>query len=346
MHPSRIAVPLLVLTLSATSALSLAQDAAPATAPAVESKGGFPGITVDVAKRQVRVDCQTLDIEAPLEFFCVVSGTNEHESLLRSPIKPSHLHAALLMLGLEPGEPVKYSEARQAWTPPHGPPLHLYLEFEKDGKKQRYPAYRLMRDVKTKKPMPPMTWIFAGSRPLEDGTYAADATGYLVSVVNFNYTVIDIPKLASSANESLAWEIDRDLMPPNGTNATLVIEPAGVGDVAGAIAGGTATTATTTAPPADPSGQPGLSDVTADTKQIDALQRTWEAAVRPHDAALRQAAQAHYDVVNSMRREQQRLIDEADRIQRKIDELEKTYQDMTTPRPAALPPAEPEPTTP
>jgi hypothetical protein len=34
-----------------------------------------------------------------------------------------------------------------------------------------------------------------------------------------------------------------------------------------------------------------------------------------------------------MRREQQRLIDEADRIQRSIDELEKEYQDMTTPRP-------------
>ena len=56
------------------------------------------------------------------------------------------------------------------------------------------------------------------------------------------------------------------------------------------------------------------------------------------NAALREAAQAHYDVVNAMRREQQRLIDEADRIQRKIDELEKSYQDMTTPRPPAITP--------
>ena len=39
--------------------------------------------------------------------------------------------------------------------------------------------------------------------------------------------------------------------------------------------------------------------------------------------------------MTELRREQQRLIDEADRIQRTIDELDKEYQDMTTPRPEA-----------
>ena len=56
-----------------------------------------------------------------------------------------------------------------------------------------------MRDVKTKKTMPPVTWVFAGSRQMEDGTYAADTTGYTISVVNFDLTLIDIPELASSA---------------------------------------------------------------------------------------------------------------------------------------------------
>ena len=48
---------------------------------------------------------------------------------------------------------------------------------------------------------------------------------------------------------------------------------------------------------------------------------------------MREAAQAHYGVINELRHEQQRLIDEADRIQRTIDELEKAYADMTTPQP-------------
>jgi chromosome segregation ATPase len=63
------------------------------------------------------------------------------------------------------------------------------------------------------------------------------------------------------------------------------------------------------------------------------LRERWESKVAPHDKALREAAQAHYEVIESMRREQQRLIDEADRIQRAIDELQKQYQEMITPRP-------------
>ncbi|HEV7301488.1 MAG TPA: YdjY domain-containing protein [Tepidisphaeraceae bacterium] len=332
---------LLIVLLMSTGAIAQDVPPSPTTAPADQQQaGGFPGIAVDVAAKQVRVDCETLDVDAPLEFFCVVSGTNEHEAMLRSPIKPSHLHAALLMLGLQPGEPVRYSEATEKWIPPHGPPLTLFVEFEKNGKRQRYPAYRLLRNVKTKQPMPPTTWIFAGSRLLDDNSYAADATGYLVSIVNFNYTVIDIPMLASSANESLSWEINSDLMPPHATKATLVIEPAGAGDVAPPNGSGNADlgTTSTTQPTDDRNTGTRLSDVTVNAAEIDTLQSAWEAAVRPHHAALREAAQAHYDVINSMRREQQRLIDEADRIQRRIDELEKSYQDMTTPRPSAITP--------
>src|SRR5207244_6704989 len=113
--------------------------------------------------------------------------------VLRSKVRPSHLHAALLMLGLKPGEPVHFSEAMNKWLPPHGPPLQLSVQFEKEGKPVTLPASRLMRDLPGKREMPPTTWIFAGSRVMEDNSYAADKTGYLISVVNFDLTVIDIP---------------------------------------------------------------------------------------------------------------------------------------------------------
>jgi hypothetical protein len=327
----------IVLTLLCCVALfmssrpAFAQDAPPA--PPAEQRG-FPGVKIDAAAKKVVVDCQTLDITAPLEFLAVVSGTNEHESILRSPIKPSHLHAALLAIGLEPGEPVKYSEAAKKWLPPKGPPLHLTIEFDKDGTHQVYPAYRLMRDVKTKKEMPRTTWIFTGSRLLEDNTYAADATGYLVSVVNFDLTVIDTPQLASSANETLEWEINADLMPARGTKATLTIEPAGKVESPGpGVPPAVPPTVTTVAPATQSTAK--LSDVAIDVAKLDSLQAVWDAAVKPHGAALTEAAQAHYDVINAMRKEQQRLVDEADRIQRKIDDLEKQYQNMTTPHPPA-----------
>jgi len=278
--------------------------------------GHFPHIDVDVKNKQIHVDCEALHCEAPLEFFCVTAGGNEHESVIRTRAKPSQIHTALLMLGLQPGEPVKYSESARKWFPPHGPPLSISIEYTKDGKQYSMPAYKLMRDVSTKQSMPPLTWVFTGSRVMEDGTYAADVTSYVVSIVNFDLTLIDIPALASSANETLEWETNLDLMPPLGSPMTMIIEPAD--------------NHPTTAPTTDPAP---LSDVKIDQQKVDRLRQRWEQEVKPHADALRDAAQAQYEVITQLRREQQRLIDESDRIQRLIDELEGQYQQMTTPRP-------------
>src|SRR5439155_9662657 len=192
---------------------SIAQPEAPPPATTQPAVGRFPFLEVDARAKQVRVECEALRCENPLEFFLCVTGTNEYESVLRSKVRPSHLHAALLMLGLKPGEPVHFSESLGKWLPPHGPPLSLSVQFEKNGKPVTLPAWRLMREIKSKREMPPTTWIFAGSRTMENDRYAADATGYLVSIVNFDLTVIDTPKLASNANETLEWEASLDVMP-------------------------------------------------------------------------------------------------------------------------------------
>jgi len=323
----------LVLATLVLPACARAQAATttPTTAP---SGNKLPHVRVDVKSRQVRVDCEALAVDAPLEFFCVTNGTSEHESVIRSPAKPSHVHLALVMIGLAPGSPVHYSEATKQWLPPHGPPLQITMEYERDGKPMSVPAYRWMRDIKSKRPMVAMTWIFAGSRVMDDGNYAADVTGYVVSVVNFDLTLIDIPRLASNANESLQWERNADVMPPAGTKVTMLIEPAGADDAA--KPDGAPSTAPTTG---------SLTDVAADEPMIARLRQRWDKAVAPHGAALRDAAQTHYEVINLLRGEQLRIINEADKVQRLIDELEKNYQDLTTPRPepvdAAPMPGEP-----
>jgi hypothetical protein len=316
------------------------------TAAAKPKIGKFPHVTFDPASKQVRVEAEALAVEAPLEFFCVLNGTSEHESVIRSAAKPSDIHTALLAIGLKPGHPVSFSETLKKWSPPAGPPLQMTVEWDtKDGKHQSVPAYRLMRDVKTKKTMPALTWVFAGSRQMDDGTYAADTTGYTVSVVNFDLTLIDIPQLASNANETLEWERNPELAPPAGTKVTLLIEPAGNKAGGGAAAAPAASApaskqapaaATPQAPATPEAGSNGLSDVQLDEQRVKQLREYWLKAVRPHSNALREAAQAHYDVLTALRREQQRLIDEADRLQRAIDELEKEYQDLTTPHPAGI----------
>ena len=314
--------------------------AADADAPAPQQKvGKLPHIEFNPRTRQVRVECEMLAVNAPLEFFCCVKGFNDYEAMVRSEVKPSHLHTALLAIGLQPGQPIRFSEATQKWLPPQGPPLQISMEYEKNGKTIVDPAWRWMRDVKTRKPAPPFTWVFTGSRVLPDGKYAADMAGYLVSIVNFELTVIDVPELASSSNELLEWERNPDVTPKAGATVWMIIEP--VGNDHAKPAGQPATSTSQTPgrksddpPPASPTTRAAADEqVRAAEENINRLRHQWEQKVAPEREALRQAAEAHYKVIQDLRTQQQKLIDEADRIQRTIDELEKEYQDLTTPRP-------------
>ncbi|HWE03136.1 MAG TPA: YdjY domain-containing protein [Tepidisphaeraceae bacterium] len=358
----------LALTLIVSGWIGLPQALADA------KKGKLPHVEFDPRTHQVRVECEALNVDAPLEFFCCEAGTNEHESVLRTSAKPSDIHIGLLAIGLKPGKPITYSEATNKWTPPQGPPLHLSVEYEKDGKTVTYPANRWLLNVKTHKSPPAFTWVFTGSRTMPDGKFAADVTGYVVSICNFDLSLIDVPELVSSANETLEWQRNAELMPKTGTKVWMIIEPVGVNipndpappapksetptpksqapawDTGVQLASFTAaparraqcaepatptpaTPVPATAPPATGPADHPLSDVHLDQKEVDNLEKYWQQKVSPHVAALREAAQAHYKVIAELRREQQRLIDEADRIQRAIDKLEKEYQDMTTPRP-------------
>jgi len=197
--------------------LLFADDAAP---PAL------PHIRVDVKAKKVYVDCEALNVDIPLEFFCVTDGGNEYESVLRTAAKPSNIHFALLMLGLKPGAPATFDANHQRWLPPYGAPLDITCQFKKDGKLVTIPACQMMRSIKTHKAMPQSVWVFDGSRIMPDGVYAADVTGYVVSICNFDLTMIDVPTLVSNSNDTLEWEFNPAVVPPRLTPVTMIISPA------------------------------------------------------------------------------------------------------------------------
>ena len=202
-----------------TSGLAFADSSA--TQPAK-----LDALQIDAAHKRLIIQCEALNAQMPLEFFCVQVGGNEYESVLRTPAKPSDIHFGLLALGLTPGEPAHYVEATDTWYAPTGPPLNIVCRFIQNGTEVTVPAYRLLRSVKDKKECPAMNWVFDGSRILPDGRYAADITGYVVSIVNFDLTMIDVPQLASNSNETLEWEFNPDVCPKAGTPVEMIIEPA------------------------------------------------------------------------------------------------------------------------
>ncbi|MGE5608019.1 MAG: YdjY domain-containing protein [Bacillota bacterium] len=222
--PQSLVTPFIIATLLVTTLATQARAQRPTTAPTTRPTS-LPHLLIDVHHKQVRMECEAVNARAPLEFFVCAAGGAEHETVLRSRAKASHLHLALLLIGLTPGEP-GYRELSGKRVPPHGPLLDITCEFEKDGRLVRLPPHQLMRQIKTKAPLSPLHWVFAGSRLTDDGRYAADATGYLVTVVNFDYSVLDMPELRSSANEALEWEINPDTVPKRDTPVWLIIEPA------------------------------------------------------------------------------------------------------------------------
>ena len=112
------------------------------------------------------------------------------------------------------------------WLAPKGPPVQISCEFQKDGHAVTVPAYRLMRNIKDKKEVRPMTWVFTGSKMQDDNTYGTDPVGYIVSVLNNEFTVIDIPALAATTMETREWEPNTAVLPPTDPKVTMILEPA------------------------------------------------------------------------------------------------------------------------
>ena len=96
-------------TNAPANAPTTSPNSAPATAPATQpsAAAGLPGITVDRAARCIDIEAVIVQRDAPwLELLACTKGSREHEAILSVTAKPSHIHLALIMLGLEPGAPM------------------------------------------------------------------------------------------------------------------------------------------------------------------------------------------------------------------------------------------------
>jgi hypothetical protein len=171
------------------------------------------------------MECEAVSAESSLEFLVCAAGTKEHETVLRTRAKGSHLHFALVLIGLEPGRPAHYVEKEERWAPPSGPALRITCEFMREGKKVVVPATQLMRHAKDRSVEKEHSWVFCGSQVAGGGGYAADVTGDIISVVNFQHTVIDVPELKSERNDALELEVNPEVSPKRGTVVWVVIEP-------------------------------------------------------------------------------------------------------------------------
>lgn len=182
-----------------------------------------PHVTIDWTVPQVEVEARVVYREGPIELLLCSVGTKEHESILATPAKPSHVFEALGLIGIEPGSPPSYDPDSQQAIPATGQRVAIEIEFAVDGGKRNLAAHDWMILADSDAAMPAPRWVFCGSRKDNAGRLTADSEGTIICVVDFDTAIIGISEHHTADNDALWLKADPASVMPIGTVCTVVI---------------------------------------------------------------------------------------------------------------------------
>jgi hypothetical protein len=183
-------------------------------------------IWVDPKEKAVIVDGRICLRQGMLEMFACTRNTKEHEAIVSADTKAYLVHAALLSLGAEVGNPVQF---QPQYVPPSGNEIEVQVQWkDAKGKLQSARAQDWIKDIRTKQAMT-YPFVFAGSTFWTDPEtgkqhYQAEG-GDFVCVSNFGTAMLDIPAKSSQSNEELEFEAFTERIPPLGAPVRLVFKP-------------------------------------------------------------------------------------------------------------------------
>jgi hypothetical protein len=203
------------------------------------------GVTVDAAKKEVRVPCKIAPRKLPNlpEIYpCEVGatlpapkGVKAHETVVIFEAKPSDIHKAVESLGLKAGKPGRGEVLGS------GPEVQILLDLPAAGGRPagELPLEKALVEKKTGRPLPQLKWIFTGSVP-KDNAYGADVSGTLIGLFPVTDELVFQSSLTMREEGMIKLDTNKGVLPPEGTACTLIIRP------------GAAPAAAAAAAPADP----------------------------------------------------------------------------------------------
>ncbi len=220
-----------VLGVWATGVSATADQDAPKPGEA-DNRSTWPGIRLNLEDRWVDLEATVVLREGEwVELLACTPNSREHESVLTVDAKPSHVHLALLALGLEPGQPRTARRVGQEWVSegPSGPPVAVsVVTSDEDGEETQTPASRWIVRQKSGEPLADEPWVFAGSRFVklnQQDIYAADLNGSVVSIVNFGDEVLARRTDLTNQTDAQAFDANTEAIPPIGTRVILRLKP-------------------------------------------------------------------------------------------------------------------------
>ncbi|CAG1004754.1 hypothetical protein PHYC_03169 [Phycisphaerales bacterium] len=204
----------------------------------------FPHIRVDAAAGTIEFDAAVcIDAHNPktprvyLEVLACTPDTKEHESLVVTNAAPSQIHAALLLLGLQPGTPGTWDweGAVIKPLPPSGPRLMVTATRTQGGSPLEGPITDWVLNVRDNRSLTASAgadhFVFAGSQMIRHKgveMYRADGEGCIVGLCTFGGETIAWSRLFSpdTSLEEPQWIADGSRTPPFGTPVIVRIRKA------------------------------------------------------------------------------------------------------------------------
>lgn len=207
----------------------------------------FPGVVLDYDARTIElVGVVPIDAhseatpEVIVEVVAEAGGVRDHEALVRIEAEARHVHAALLLLGLEPGEPgaiLKGGTRRE----PSGPELTVVARFERDGETISESPLEWVLDPQTERRLDgaETRFVFGGSSEREFNgatVYMAQAEGVVIGLCTFGSgdedEIVGVETIGMApvfspdlGSGDPVWMADAERIPEEGHAVTLVISP-------------------------------------------------------------------------------------------------------------------------
>jgi len=199
----------------------------------------FPHVRFDAASKvvefdgEVPIDCHNLKTpRIYLEVTVCARDSKEHEALVVTDAKPSHVHAALLLAGLEPGTPGRWTieNGQTKKVSPSGAAVEVSIVW-RDAWGVERTARATDWVVSTKGARLGGSFVFAGSRivPWQGREfYDGDGTGVLIGLTTFGSETVAYSELLSpeSAIEAPEWIADVARVPTMGTRVVVRVREA------------------------------------------------------------------------------------------------------------------------
>lgn len=184
-----------------------------------------PGITLNYEKLQVEVQSQVILRRGELELLAWSKAPvpKEHETILVVDARPSDVYAALGLVGLTPGTPPRFDTETGKPIPATGDRVDVFVRYRKNGRDVEHSICDWAIDKSRETPLARRPWVFCGSHRTENGAFAADIEGTLVTVVDFPTSLLSLAETHSESNADLWLVANRDAIPEEGTPVTLIL---------------------------------------------------------------------------------------------------------------------------